>query len=148
MSALAAVLGVVAGVLAVTEALTAAERRLVLLAGVGVVGWLVTDQPLMAMACVIASDLVATWLMLPKTWRSPGSETLSTYVMASAGGAAAAASIVATLSATPAAPVRVAAPASLLAYPVYFCLVNGVVAAVLVLRRRATVPPVSLAVVA
>jgi hypothetical protein len=61
-------------------------------------------------------------LMLPKTWRDPGSETLCTYVLASAGGAAAAASVG-------------AVDPSLLVYPVYFCLVNGAVASVIVRRR-------------
>jgi hypothetical protein len=105
-------------------ALSPAERGLVLLAGAGVVGWLATDEPLVAMACVIASDLVATAMMLPKTWREPGSETLSTYLLASAGGAAAGASV------------GVAAP-SLLLYPVHFCLLNGVVAGLIVGRRTA-----------
>jgi len=127
-------------------ALTTAERRLVLLAGVGVVGWVVTDEPLVALACVIASDLVATSMMLPKTWRNPASETLSTYVMASAGGAAAAASI--GVTAVPSSASVGVGAASLLAYPVYFCLINGAVAAVLVVRRRAALVPVSLRVLA
>jgi hypothetical protein len=104
--------------------LSPAERGLVVLAGAGVLGWLATDEPLVAMACVIASDTVATAMMLPKTWREPGSETLSTYLLASAGGAAAAASVGA------------AAP-SLLLYPVHFCLLNGAVACLIVCRRTA-----------
>ncbi len=36
-------------------ALSVGERRLVLLAGVGVVGWLVTDEPLVALACGLGS---------------------------------------------------------------------------------------------
>jgi hypothetical protein len=86
------------------------------------VGWLATDEPLVATICVIASDVVATSMMLPKTWREPGSETLCTYVLASAGGAAAAASVGAFVP-------------SLLLYPLYFCLVNGAVAC-LIARRR------------
>jgi hypothetical protein len=104
-------------------ALSPAERGLVVFAGAGVVGWLATDEPLVATICVIASDVVATSMMLPKTWREPGSETLCTYVLASAGGAAAAASVGAVVP-------------SLLLYPVYFCLVNGAVAC-LIVRRRA-----------
>jgi len=128
-------------------ALTTVERRLVLLAGVGVGGWVVSDEPLVALACVIASDLVATSMMLPKTWRNPASETLSTYVMASAGGAAAAASVGVTVAVTSSASVGVA-PASLLVYPVYLCLINGAVAAVLVVRRRAALSPISVGVLA
>jgi hypothetical protein len=39
------------------------------------------------------------------------------------------------------------AGSSLLVYPVYLCLVNGAVAAVLVVRRRAALAPVRLAVI-
>jgi hypothetical protein len=61
--------------------------------------------------------------MLPKTWRDPWSETLSTFVLASASGVLSAIAVG-------------AMDASLLLYPAYFAAANGVTAAVIALRRR------------
>ncbi len=59
-----------------TGALSPADAVLITLAGVGVAGWLIADEPIVATACVVAADLIATGMMLPKTWRDPDSETL------------------------------------------------------------------------
>jgi hypothetical protein len=60
-------------------------------------------------------------MMVPKTYRDPGSETLATFAFASLGGALAAGAV--------------GAPdLSLLLYPVYYCLVNGAI--VLLIRHR------------
>jgi hypothetical protein len=72
-----------------------------------VAGWLVADQAIVARLCVIAADLIAGAMMVPKTYRDPGCETLSTSAGASLGGALAAGSV------------RAIEPASLL-YPVYY----------------------------
>ena len=74
----------------------------------------------MATACVIAADLIAAAMMVPKTYRDPGSETLVTFALASVGGALAAGAVG-------------AVDASLLCYPIYYCLVNA--------RDRAAHPP-------
>jgi hypothetical protein len=59
-----------------------------------------------------AADLIAVAMMVPKTWRDPGSETLSTFAWASLAGALSAAAV--------------GAPEpSLLLYPLYYCLGNG-----------------------
>jgi hypothetical protein len=97
------------------------DLALIALAGAGVVGWLVADEPIIAIVCVIAADFVAALMMLPKTWREPGSETLATYLFASLGGAA-------TVGAVGALSVP------LLVYPVYFTLVNASLAAVISYR--------------
>jgi len=102
--------------------LSRAERCLIALAGAGVVAWAAADAPIIATACVVAAELIATALMVPKTWRDPNSETLSTYALASLAGAFAAGSVGALVPA-------------LLLYPVHFCLLNGAIA-VLILRRR------------
>jgi hypothetical protein len=108
-----------------TGGLSALDASLIALAGAGVGGWLLAGDPLAATACVVVADLVAAAMMVPKTWRDPGSETLSTFAGASLAGA---------LSA-----VAVAAPdPSLLLYPAYYCLVNGALALVIVGRRGAT----------
>ena len=41
----------------------------------------------MATICIIVADLVAATMMMPKTYRDPGSETLSTFGLASVSGA-------------------------------------------------------------
>jgi len=107
-----------------TGGVSAADAALMALAGAGVAGWFVADEPMVAIGCVIAADLVAAAMMLPKTWRDPGSETLSTYALASLAGALA---LGAAAGLEP----------SLLAYPLYYCLVNGALALV-IQRRRAT----------
>jgi hypothetical protein len=102
--------------------MSAPEAAMLGLAGGGVIGWIVADQPIVAIACVIAADLVATALMTPKTYRDPGSETLVTYVGASAAGALAAGAVG-------------ALDVSLLLSPVYYCLVN-IAIAILISHRR------------
>ena len=89
----------------------------------GIVGWLVADEPIVATACVVAADLIAMAMMVPKTWGDPGSETLSTFALASVSGALAAGSVA-------------ALDPALLLYPVYFCVGNGLLA-LLIVRRRA-----------
>ncbi|HEX4686035.1 MAG TPA: hypothetical protein VH228_04585 [Nocardioides sp.] len=102
------------------------ELALIALAGAGVVGWLVADEPIIATMCVIVADFIAALMMLPKAWRDPHSETMSTYALASLGGLAAMGAV-----GTPSVP--------LLMYPVYFALVNAALTLVIVQRRR--VPP-------
>jgi len=97
------------------------------MAAVGVAGWLATSEPLVGTVCVIVADLAAFALMLPKTWRDPSSETLSTFVLAAAAGC---------LGAVAVGGLRPA----LLLYPAYFALVNGVTATVIHLRRQALEP--------
>lgn len=105
-----------------TGAITLADRLLLALAAAGVAGWLLAGDPLIATGCVVVADLLAVGMMLPKSWRDPGSETLSTFVLASLGGALAAGA---------------AGAGTVLVYPAYYCLVNGGVALLLWRRRRA-----------
>jgi hypothetical protein len=95
---------------------------LVALAGLGIVGWAIADEPVIATICVVAADLAAVGLMVPKTWRDPWSETLSTYVLASASGALSAAAVG-------------ALDASLILYPAYFAVANGATALLIAARR-------------
>jgi hypothetical protein len=107
-----------------TGGLSRQELALVAVAGAGVTGWVLADDPLVATVCVVAADLVALAMMVPKTWRDPGSETLSTFALASVGGALAMASVG-------------ALEPSLLLYPAYYCLANGALALLIVGRRAA-----------
>jgi hypothetical protein len=102
--------------------LSRVDLTLLGLAGVGVAGWLAVDVPVIATACVIVADLVAALMMLPKTWRDPHSETLSTFALAAVCGALTVGSV-GSLS------------APLLVYPVYFVVVNAALAGVIAHRR-------------
>jgi hypothetical protein len=103
--------------------LSSTDAILIAIAGGGVAGWMLVEEPIVATACVIVADLIGAAMMVPKVYRDPGSETLVTFVLASAGGALAAAAVG-------------MADASLLAYPVYYCVVNGAIA-LLIHHRRA-----------
>jgi hypothetical protein len=103
--------------------LTRVDLALIGLAGVGVARWLAVDEPVIATTCVIVADLVAMLMMMPKAWREPHSETLSTFALA-AGSGVLMTGAVGALS------------VSLLAYPVYFAAVNAAVAGVIAHRRR------------
>ena len=93
------------------------------IAACGVAGWAVAGEPIVATVCVIVADLVAATMMMPKTYRDPGSETLSTFGLASLSGALAVCAV---------GHVDVA----LLLYPGYLCVVNGSIALVIYERRR------------
>ena len=103
---------------------SAADITMIAIAGAGVTGWIVADEPIVATACVVAADLIGAGLMVPKTYRDPHSETLITFVFASLGGALAAGAVG-------------AIDVSLLLYPVYYCVINGAIA-LLIWERRLT----------
>ncbi len=101
-----------------------ADITMIAIAGAGVTGWIVADEPIVATACVVAADLIGAGLMVPKTYRDPHSETLITFAFASVGGAVAAGGVG-------------AIDISLLLYPVYYCVINGAIA-LLIWERRLT----------
>ena len=103
--------------------LSPADVLMIALAGGGVIGWIVADEPVIATACVVAADLIGAAMMVPKTYRDPGSETLATFALASLSGALATGAV-GTLD------------PSLLLYPVYYCLANGALAVLIHHRRR------------
>ena len=112
------------------------ELTMIAIAGAGVAGWILADEPLVATICVVAADLIGAGMMVPKTYRDPESETLITFAFASLGGALAAGAVG-------------ALDASLLLYPIYYCLINGAIALLIVQRRAAggpAGPPVASAV--
>ena len=100
------------------------ELVLLGIAALGIVGWQVSDDPVVATCSVVVADLIGVALMLPKTYRAPNSETLSTYVIG----------LVSTLFALAAVGSLTAA---LLIYPVYILIADSAVVAVIFLRRRA-----------
>jgi len=104
--------------------LSATDGMLIAIAAGGMAAWVVADEPIIATACVIAADLIAAAMMVPKVYRDPGSETLVTFALAGVGGALAAGAVGAT-------------DASLLCYPIYYCLVNWAIALLIHHRRVA-----------
>jgi hypothetical protein len=105
--------------------LTAVDVSLIAVAGAGVVGWIVADEPLVAVGFVIVADLSAAAMMTPKAYRDPGSETLAMYAWAGVGGALAAGAVG-------------ELDVSLLLYPAYYCAVNAALALLIHVRRRRT----------
>jgi hypothetical protein len=101
---------------------TTRELVMIAIAGGGVAGWLIADEPVVATACVVAADRIGAAMMVPKTYRDPHSETLITFVLASVSGALAAGAVG-------------AFDVSLLLYPVYFCMANGALALLIYQRR-------------
>jgi hypothetical protein len=104
--------------------MSAADAFLIAVAGAGIAGWIVADEPVVATVCVIAADLIAAGMMVPKVYRDPGSETLVTFVLASVGGGLAAGAVG-------------MADVSLLTYPIYYCVVNAAIALLIHNRRSA-----------
>ena len=101
------------------------ELSLLGIAALGIAGWLLAGDPVVATCSVVAADLIAVALMLPKTYRHPGSETLATYAIG----------VVSTCFALAA--VGSTAAASLLIYPIYILVADAAVVVVIITRRRA-----------
>jgi hypothetical protein len=103
---------------------SALELTLLGMAALGIVGWQIAGDPTVATCSVVAADLIAVTLMLPKTFRNPRSETLSTYVIG-------------VLSTVLAVAAVGSGAASLLLYPLYLLVADSAVAAMIFVRRRA-----------
>jgi hypothetical protein len=110
-----------------TGGASVSDAVMLTVAAAGVAGWLVADQPVVATLFVIVAHLIAAATMAPKSYRDPGSETLSTFTGGSLAGALAAGSVG-------------AIEPALLLYPVYYCLVNGALA-LLIWQRRTVLSP-------
>lgn len=98
------------------------DRLMLAIAALGVAGWFVFTDPTLATLAVILADVMGTIMMLPKAWRDPSSETISTFVLSSVVGLCA---LVAVGS----------LEFSLVIYPLYYIVANAVVAGVLIYRR-------------
>jgi hypothetical protein len=92
-------------------------------AGAGVVGWQLADDPTIATGCAVLADAAAVAMMLPKTYRNPYTETLSSYVLGAVSSLCAVAAV-GTLD------------VALLAYPVYLAVTGSLLSLVIAGRRR------------
>jgi len=52
------------------------------IATIGLILWLITDRPLVAILMVIIVDVAGFWLTLVKTWHAPHTETLISWQLA------------------------------------------------------------------
>jgi hypothetical protein len=100
------------------------ECALLAIAALGIAGWQLAGDPMVATCSVVIADIIGVALMLPKTYRQPGSETLSTYAIG----------VVSTVFALAAVD---SLAASLVIYPIYILVADFAVVAVIFLRRRA-----------
>jgi hypothetical protein len=101
-------------------------------AAAGVYAALTLTDPTLATYGVIVADVAGALMMVPKSWRDPHSETLSTFVLTSLVGVCALLSVG-------------AFDPALMVYPAYYIVVNALVATLLVSRRRAMAGPVAMA---
>ena len=100
------------------------ELALLGIAAIGIAGWQIADDPIIATCSVVAADVIGMALMLPKTYRSPGSETASTFAI---GGVSTLFALAAIETLTPA----------LVIYPAYILVADVILVTLIVVRRRA-----------
>lgn len=91
-------------------------------AGIGIILWKLTDQPVAALLIVMAIDFVGLWLTLTKTWEAPQTETLISWILAASGSAL---GLMAVGS----------GDITKLIYPVYIALGNSSIVFVILYRR-------------
>jgi hypothetical protein len=106
-----------------TGGLNKKDNAALVVAGCGLVLWYFTKQPLLTLFITIGVDAVGTVLTIVKTYHEPHTETLSSWLLAALGGLFAAGAV-GKLS------------ASLLLYPLYILLANGLVAMTIEWRRK------------
>ena len=96
----------------------------IIIAALGVAGWLITNSPLFALLCVVAVDAAGAWLTVYKAFKDPGSETLITWELDSLSNLLGLLAV-GTFS------------FSLVLYPAYLLVANGaVVVAILIARQN------------
>ncbi|HSW79979.1 MAG TPA: hypothetical protein VLG47_04340 [Candidatus Saccharimonadales bacterium] len=94
-----------------------------LLAGIGLIIWYFTKQPMTALLITIGVDAIGAVLTIIKTYEDPQSETFSSWLLASLGGLFAALAV-GELS------------FALLVYPLYIFIANGAVDVVILIRKQ------------
>ncbi len=103
--------------------LTNRDIKALVAAGLGLILWWVTSEPLYALLIVIGIDCIGSYLTMIKSYEEPESETLSTWVISGTSG------IFGALA------VGVLSPV-LLAYPVYIVIANYTIVVALFLGKK------------
>ena len=103
--------------------LTKRDIKALVAAGLGLILWWVTSEPLYALLIVIGIDCIGSYLTMIKSYEEPESETLSTWVISGTSG------IFGALA------VGVLSPV-LLAYPVYIVIANYTIVVALFLGKK------------
>jgi len=98
------------------------DRLALIAAGVGLLLWYFTSEPLYALLIVIVIDSIGSLLTALKSYEDPGSETLSTWIMSGASG------VFGCLAVGSLSPV-------LLAYPFYIVITNSSIAVCIFIGR-------------
>ncbi len=96
-----------------------------ILAGIGLIAWYFTHQPLTALLLVLFVDAIGVILTIIKTYNEPETETMFAWLMASLAGLLSAVAV-GKLDLT------------LLLYPAYIFLANGLVAATVIIGKKQT----------
>src|SRR6478735_2051536 len=94
------------------------DLAMLALAAIGLAGWAIADEPVVATMFVVIADAIGLGLMVPKTVRDPESETLLTFTLAAFG------ALLSTISVGELDP-------ALLLYPGYMAVGNGLIAAII-----------------
>lgn len=102
-----------------------------ILAIIGVILWQLTQHPSIAVAIVVVTDFVAALPTFKQAWHRPHHETWTTFAGASGG------ALLTVLSLT-------SYSFTSLAYPLYWAIASGMIAALIVYRRRRVPQPRSL----
>ena len=103
--------------------MTLPNLTMLALALVGIGGWAMSSEPVVATAGVVLADLMGVALMTPKTWSDPHSEPASAFALGVPTG------VFGSLAVGQMDP-------ALLMFPVYFIVANGLTAAMIAVRRR------------
>ena len=103
--------------------LTNRDIKALVAAGLGLILWWVTSEPLYALLIVIGIDCIGSYLTMIKSYEEPESETLSTWVISGTSG------IFGALAVGALSPV-------LLAYPVYIVIANYTIVVALFLGKK------------
>lgn len=103
--------------------LTNRDIKALVAAGLGIILWWATNEPLYALLIVIGIDCIGSYLTMIKSYEEPESETLSTWVISGTSG------IFGALAVGALSPV-------LLAYPVYIVIANYTIVVALFLGKK------------
>ncbi len=99
------------------------DRAALVSAGLGLILWYLTNEPLVALVITILIDLIAGMLTIIKTYKEPETETFIAYMICGTGG------LLGTLAVSE-------FNFSLLLFPLWICLLNYAIGITIILGRK------------